>query len=377
MATYKNIGLLFNKHYFKNINFSNIEHRDNEPKIAQNNQILFDTVFDASVQAIGGQQIELETTYPGLFLGSGYPHETGVLGELKLGFYFDHTTGLPVIPGSSVKGVLRSAFEVDVDKKGNNVTGDKSVEFIKDLLDETKERKTKLSNDDIDKFKNTLTIDKLKYLIKQIFGDQKTPGNDIFFDAYPIESNNNNGLFLSNDFITPHKDNPLKNPVPLQFLKILPQVTFRFDFKLTENEDMTAELKKELFKQILLDLGIGAKTNVGYGQFVLNKEENESRESYKKPSLAEIKQENAEKEANKTEAERRIVKGARLKCNVVEITNREVFFMFDWDKELKFTKKRMKLNVELKINNIIEIEIVEDFYVFRKVLFSNSVTIIQ
>ena len=26
-------------------------------------------------------------------------------------------------------------------------------------------------------------------------------------------------------------------------------------------------IKRELFKQILLDLGIGAKTNVGYGQF--------------------------------------------------------------------------------------------------------------
>jgi CRISPR-associated protein Cmr6 len=29
----------------------------------------------------------------------------------------------------------------------------------------------------------------------------------------------------------------------------------------------TSAIKKELFKQILLDLGIGAKTNVGYGQF--------------------------------------------------------------------------------------------------------------
>ncbi|MEZ4966913.1 MAG: RAMP superfamily CRISPR-associated protein [Saprospiraceae bacterium] len=55
----------------------------------------------------------LKTTYPGLLIGSGYQHETGAEGELKLGFFFDHTSGLPVIPGSSVKGVLRSVFHKD------------------------------------------------------------------------------------------------------------------------------------------------------------------------------------------------------------------------------------------------------------------------
>src|ERR1035437_1606321 len=52
----------------------------------------------------------LYTTYPGLATGIGTMHETGEEGEYKLGLAFDHTTGLPFIPGQSVKGLLRSVF---------------------------------------------------------------------------------------------------------------------------------------------------------------------------------------------------------------------------------------------------------------------------
>ncbi|MBK8110496.1 MAG: hypothetical protein IPK46_09285 [Saprospiraceae bacterium] len=60
--------------------------------------------------------IPLQTTYPGLLIGSGYTHEFDFPEEddkkeaFKIGFFFDHITGLPCIPGHSVKGVLRSAF---------------------------------------------------------------------------------------------------------------------------------------------------------------------------------------------------------------------------------------------------------------------------
>ncbi len=350
-----NIGHLYYKQYFNGLKL----HRNTgKPKLENPiNQQLLNlqlTKYAGLIETPYKEPpVSLTTIYPGLLIGSGYLHEVGgkeIENELKLGFFFDHTTGLPVIPGSSVKGLLRSAF-----KKVNG-------EYIKELFGDL----------GIEYKKNILELEKAVFENSDPVSIYK---RDIFFDAYPVNSGNINSTFLANDYIT-HHENPLKNPNPVQFMKILPNVQFQFNFKLTGNGGLPAEDKLQLFKQILLDFGIGAKTNVGYGQFVLNKEENESRESYKKPSLAEIKQENAEKEANKTEAERRIVKGARLKCNVVEITNREVFFMFDWDKELKFTKKRMKLNVELKINNIIEIEIIDDFYITRRVLFSNTVIII-
>lgn len=55
----------------------------------------------------------LSVCYPGLVTGVGIGHEAKIEEEFKLGIHLDYTTGLPVIYGSSVKGVLRSAFEVE------------------------------------------------------------------------------------------------------------------------------------------------------------------------------------------------------------------------------------------------------------------------
>ena len=53
---------------------------------------------------------ELKTTYPGALIGSGLVHGVGDDHEIKIGFQFDYVSGLPYIPGSSVKGILRSMF---------------------------------------------------------------------------------------------------------------------------------------------------------------------------------------------------------------------------------------------------------------------------
>jgi CRISPR-associated protein Cmr6 len=53
-------------------------------------------------------------------------------------------------------------------------------------------------------------------------------------------------------------------------VKVLPEVQFEFAFQLKNSQvlpALTAANKLDLFQQILLDLGVGAKTNVGYGQF--------------------------------------------------------------------------------------------------------------
>jgi len=47
----------------------------------------------------------------------------------------------------------------------------------------------------------------------------------------------------------------------------MPEVVWKFQFDLKSSELLTKSQKLNLFKQILLDLGIGAKTNVGYGKF--------------------------------------------------------------------------------------------------------------
>ena len=77
--------------------------------------------------------------------------------------------------------------------------------------------------------------------------------------------------FLGLDYITPH-ENPLKNPTPIQFLKLLPGVQILFQFEwhklIIKGKKLEVEKLEELFKTILEDLGIGAKTNVGYGQLI-------------------------------------------------------------------------------------------------------------
>ena len=163
---------------------------------------------------------ELTTTYPGLLVGSGYNHPKlkDSTDDFQLGFFFDHTTGIPLISGSSIKGVLRSVLEKEA--------------FCKEIY----------------------KIENSKEIIKELFES----GKAIFYDAFIISTNKK--IFAS-DYITSHTDGEFKNPNPIKFLKILPNVTFRFQFK---NID---ENTKELFKNTILDFGLGAKTNVGYGKF--------------------------------------------------------------------------------------------------------------
>ncbi len=207
--------------------------------------------------------LELTTTYPGLVIGTGYHHQTGVEGEFKIGFYFDYTTGLPVIPGSSVKGLLRSVFPNRENKNLTNEYKNQRTEYLREKFEELK-----LENG------NSIDIDKLELEIFKGIRDKMAKKatdkyvpmsqRDIFFDAFPIQTGQD-GLF-ADDFITPHKENPLKNPVPLKFLKVAPGVTFRFNFDLHDGI-LSKEVKLKLFLNILLDMGVGAKTNVGYGQF--------------------------------------------------------------------------------------------------------------
>ena len=97
---------------------------------------------------------------------------------------------------------------------------------------------------------------------------------DIFFDAVitkPCKKDTGYRI-LESDSITPHGDNLLKNPIPITFMKIASGVTleFRFDLKdyiVGNRVVVSAEKKQQLFRRILKDFGIGAKTNVGYGQF--------------------------------------------------------------------------------------------------------------
>jgi CRISPR-associated protein Cmr6 len=293
-----NLGWLYYKYYFeKQEILRNDETTRNKDIIANRNETIIKTVFrntkDCFDLLVNAKSICLRTVYPGLLIGSGYTHESIFKKEedkdeaFKIGFFFDHVTGMPYIPGHSVKGTLRSAFPnhknekyleekseaiVNYLEKGENV---KMEECFKEYLEKLDIQRVPYTNKRFATLLGNIIFEgkvpyafnfeekspeKQDFIYKQISIYER----DVFQDSYLSEENNGKE-FLGTDYITPHA-NPLKNPKPIKFLKILPDIKIQFQFDLKKNL-VSAELKEKLFREILLDFGIGAKTNVGYGQF--------------------------------------------------------------------------------------------------------------
>lgn len=251
-----NIHKLFFQDYYNDINWefvvpspnnngnnngNNNISRDNSKTISANN----DKILNSKLVKVTNEAWEknknkmgfsLKVIYPGLVTGTGLVHDSKKLeGGYNLGMHFDYTRGMPIVYGSSVKGVLRQYFK----------------EFLEEGDDNFKEA-----------------------LFEEIFDGKKNGEcisiyeRDIFFDAV-IEFGTNN-VFLANDSITPHTQGALKNPVPITMLKIASGCTLQFRFLLHKTEikgkEFTADKKLSIFKEILTTVGIGAKANVGYGQ---------------------------------------------------------------------------------------------------------------
>lgn len=205
-----------------------------------------------------------KTTYPGAFIGIGYSHETGGDPEFKNGFYFDYNSGLPTLPGSSVKGLLRSVFPFHRKNLGHDFQASR-LTYIQDLLQSILER--------------DVTKDQIRKLELELFeGITEESSQSIRLSHYQRDSFDEALLvskpigspFLIPDVITPH-EHPLGNPTPLQMIKIAPEVIIQFRFRLFDSHvipDLKVEGKMKLFQEIMLEWGIGAKTNVGYGQLL-------------------------------------------------------------------------------------------------------------
>jgi len=266
-----NISWLFYKDYFRGMTFEKDNESDKKliktknAKLTEAKLVNIDAPFNM-------QRINAIIRYPGLVSGTGINHEANILGEFKLGVHFDYTFGMPVIYGSSIKGLLRSAFpesEVNINKVKDETKKDKLLRLRDAKIDLVRRYLGKgFENMDVDKLRDNIFDG-----IKQIDAEGKNSYNsvyerDIFFDAVIVKTNKKNKI-LDSDSITPHKI-PLQEPVPITFLKIASGCTieFRFDLKPVKINgiDVSASNKIALFKKILLDLGIGAKTNVGYGQ---------------------------------------------------------------------------------------------------------------
>lgn len=269
--TISNMNYFFNKSYYDFL--KNIAIDDKEEKISENIEIGNTSIAkiisknnndivkhryreDAFLQPLQDilSSFEMKVEYPGLLIGIGNNHQANIKGEISLGFNFDYVTGLPYIPGSSLKGKLASAFGYH--------------KYILDIL-------AKLNIDGIDDNKKEEFVKKIK---TAIFGDENTPGRDIFIDSFISDYNNKNVLKL--DHLAPHHQKEklltLGEVNVITMLRLAPGTKIKFNFILNDSiikigdkeKTITKADKIYLFKEIMKDFSIGAKTNVGYGYLI-------------------------------------------------------------------------------------------------------------
>lgn len=205
--------------------------------------------------------VNMRVQAPGLLIGSGLAHGLpGSEEDVKTGLQFDYTSGLPVIPGSSVKGVIRSAFPtIKEDKEQSNEADAEKLNYIKSLIADIPEFSA-LGLED----KDILELGNQMFNHGDIFADALLVGYGTRMKQHgPVKQ------VLTEDYITPHTGGPLAQPIPIKIVKVAPGVTFAFCFKFNDTKIgakvVSASMKKALCAAILQDLGVGAKTNVGYG----------------------------------------------------------------------------------------------------------------
>jgi len=242
----KNLHKLFYKDYYNGVTFK----LNGANKVVTSGNLV-DIVKEGKsnvnpqLYELGGldslESIIFEVQYPGLVTGVGIQHNVGVKEEFMLGMHFNYTYGHPIVYGSSVKGVLKYYFKECYEGKD-------SEDLINDIF-EGKLYKT-------DTFKSIYD-------------------RDLFFDAIICEANADNNV-IDSDAITPHggpkHTNKFAEPTPIPFIKIASGVKLAFRFRLVDTEDVNGKIvfskdcKRKLFIKILETFGVGAKTNVGYGQ---------------------------------------------------------------------------------------------------------------
>jgi len=210
-------------------------------------------------------------------LGTNHPYEV----SMKL----HHIYGVPIIPGSALKGVARDMALLKIlENKGcpENTQGDeecthsKIEKGIQQMLNDREKRDSffdKISNKP---FKELSYEEKLLLA----FGNQQFSGIVVFLDAIPDSAPK-----FKVDIMNPHypeyyqgKNFPTdwQNPNPIKFLTV-ENTKFRFTVLVNKarlNRNDKDDYAKDVanyawgvLKEALENLGVGAKTSVGYGYF--------------------------------------------------------------------------------------------------------------
>ncbi len=179
-------------------------------------------------------------------LGSGHPTETGMI--------LDRNLGVPYIPASSIKGVLRLAHAINI-ANGRSEVPDSELEKYFGTADTKKEKQYK--------------------------------GQLIFLDAYPVGN-----VELKVDIMNPHytkyydgtNKQPVEteSPVPIKFLTVKEGTEFIFHcafIPLNQEDKCDKKEIEDMFKTAFAKVGFGGKTSIGYGRFKEKKDSVKTQQS--------------------------------------------------------------------------------------------------
>lgn len=178
-----------------------------------------------------------------------------------------HIYGIPYIPGSALKGVIRSHIIKEL--FGKNINGELDLKYAE--------------NEAL----NDQGFCDIFGCPKESYYKESRQGKIIFFDALPISLPN-----IKPDVMNPHygpyysdtqgKTPPADyhNPIPIFFLTV-EKTQFEFIIGVKEKSNALIQMGKfqnkwifeatfEWMKKALMEHGIGAKTAVGYGYFGSN-----------------------------------------------------------------------------------------------------------
>ncbi len=226
-------------------------------------------------------------------IGESHPHEVSMI--------FEHNMGIPYIPATGIKGIVRFAHTIGL------ISG-----LTPEKIETDKEGKAYFNDEE-----NWTNVPNL-------FGTQSKRGAAIFLDAYPETipalhvdiMNPHYGEYYSTDSNEIPPGDYL-NTNPIKFLTVAKDTIFIFRALVDKEKSDLVEMVKTAFRKALTEEGVGAKTAVGYGLFD-NIEEKEAdsvlvyikKEKEKKAQKAQeaIDRAEAERVAGLTEDEKMIEK---------------------------------------------------------------------
>ncbi|HRE46692.1 MAG TPA: type III-B CRISPR module RAMP protein Cmr6 [Aggregatilineales bacterium] len=216
----------------------------------------------------------------------------GGKGPMEFGLTVQHVCGLPIIPGSALKGLTRAyalltiAAQFNISLLNSKELNEGKLSSHLDLLDAAlagvKEDREKMWGEllhAVSKLdRKGLEDDPAARAYAEVFGSQDAAGTCVFFDAViaGVEGLPKQGKLFKVDVMTPHFNSYYQGngaphdaeyPVPVPFLTVTHGVTFAFAVAARKGHTPPLDTVTGWLQAALNELGIGAKTAAGYGVF--------------------------------------------------------------------------------------------------------------